>query len=587
MRRFDCTIQIGLKDGSLGRYFIFRNGSVSSRKGFADKADVSITFKDLDTALTHLTPNPSRAEMIHAAKNFRVVVTGNDAIAVWFSQLMNKINTVRLQQGLPQKDGTIRYVTNSNGGPMFVHVKDGRVVRMTPLVFDGKDAPSWAIHARGQSFTPWRQATVAPYGTALKSMVYSEKRNLYPMKRVDWDPNGERNPQNRGKSGYVRISWDEALDIAASEITRLKKTYGPGSVAIPVPSHHQWGNIGYYISATYKFGNLIGFTRVASNPDSWEGWYWGAMHHYGSAMRLGIPAFYGTVEDCLKEAEMMVFWSSDPESTNGIYAGFEGTQRRLWAKKLGIEFVHIDPHCNPTAQLLGGRWIPIRAGTDAALALGIQYVWMDEGLYDKDYVATRTTGFDEWQAYVLGKTDGIAKTPEWQEQESGVPAEVCRALARAWAKKKTYLGAGGLGAGWGGACRTATGGQWARAMVIMMAMQGWGKPGRNFGNLQFATPIDMNFYFPGYADGGISGDLTWTAAAVNNYQRMPHILSMNPVKQVIPRQRLADAIINGHSKGYLWDGSSIEAQFQPFGGSDLLTPLRAWMHARRGPPNPP
>ena len=87
-----------------------------------------------------------------------------------------------------------------------------------------------------------------------------------------------------------------------------------------------------------------------------------------------MPAGYGGIEDCLKEAEMIVFWSSDPESTNGAYAGFEGTPRRLWAKELGIEFVHIDPHCKPTAQLLGGRWIPVRPQTDAALAQAIMYV---------------------------------------------------------------------------------------------------------------------------------------------------------------------------------------------------------------------
>ncbi|MBC8725893.1 molybdopterin-dependent oxidoreductase [Paraburkholderia sp. 31.1] len=119
----------------------------------------------------------------------------------------------------------------------------------------------------------------------------------------------------------------------------------------------------------------------------------------------------------------------DTESTNGAYAGFEGTPRRLWAKELGIEFVHIDPHCNPTAQLLGGRWIPVRPQTDAALATAIMYVWAVEGLYDEDYIATRTTGFDEWRAYLLGETDGVPKTPEWQEGETGVPAKDVRALA--------------------------------------------------------------------------------------------------------------------------------------------------------------
>ncbi len=101
-------------------------------------------------------------------------------------------------------------------------------------------------------------------------------------------------------------------------------------------------------------------------------------------------------------------------------------------------------------------------------------------------------------------------------------------------------------------------------MILLMAMQGWGKPGVNFGNLQFGTPLDLTFYFPGYADGGISGDFACTASGLENYVSMPHVLSMNPVKQIIPRERLSDAIIDGHCKGHLWDGSSPEAQFPPY-----------------------
>ena len=564
LRRHNCIVQIKLKDDSIGRYYTIQGGEVNSKPGVHGKPDVSLVFKDLPTALSFLKPGASQADILHAAKNFRAMVLGRDDLCVWFMQLMNRTQTLGLEIGVKMPDGTVRYTTNTNGGPLFVYVKDGKIIRMTPIVYDDTDPPSWSIKARGKTFTPWRKTTVNPHASALKSMVYSDKRLLYPMKRVDWDPNGERNPQNRGKSGYVRISWDEALDLVTSEIRRMKKEHGPGAIAIPMPSHHQWGNIGYYLSALLRFGNLIGFTRVHPNPDSWEGWYWGATHHYGSSLRLGIPSFYGTVEDCLKEAQQIVFWSSDPESTNGIYAGYEGTQRRLWAKELGIEFVHIDPHLNPTAQLMGGKWLAPRPGTDSALAMGIMHVWITEGLYDKDYVAKRTSGFEEWRDYILGKEDGVAKTPEWQEGETGIAARTCRALARSWGTKKTYLGAGGLGAGWGGGCRTATGSQWARCMILMMAMQGWGKPGINFGNLQFATPLDYNIYFPGYAEGGISGELAFTAGAIHNYQRMPHLLTMNPVKQMIPRQRLPEAVVNGYSKGYMWDGSSMEAQFVPF-----------------------
>ena len=64
--------------------------------------------------------------------------------------------------------------------------------------------------------------------SAQKSMVYSPKRILTRMKRVDFDPKGERNVQNRGVSGYEPISWDEALDIVCDEIVRLQARGGPG-----------------------------------------------------------------------------------------------------------------------------------------------------------------------------------------------------------------------------------------------------------------------------------------------------------------------------------------------------------------------
>ena len=553
--------QIKLKDDSAGRFYEISPSGVTSLAGIHKAPDVTMVFKDVATALVFLALKRDQGEIIHAAKNFRVMVLGPDDLVVWFMQLLNLTETSRLQMGTTMPDGCTRFVTNTNGGPLFVYVKDDKIVRMTPIDLDEEDADSWTIQARGKSFTPRRRAMINPHAQCLKSLVYSKKRNLHPMRRVDFDPKGERNPQNRGKSGYVRISWDEAFDMVAGEIKRQRQEYGPGAMAIWHGSHHQWGNVGYYLSALLRFGNLIGFTRVQHNPDSWEGWYWGAMHHFGNSMRVGLPSHYGLVEDCLKEAELIVFWSSDPESTNGYASGLEGTQRRFWAKELGIEMVHIDPNLNPTAQLFGGRWLSIRPGTDAAMAIAIMNVWVNEDLYDKEYVATRTTGFDQWRAYLLGTEDGVPKTPEWQEGETGIAAHVVRALARRWGTRKTYLAAGGLGTGFGGACRSATGSQWARNMVLLMTMQGWGKPGINFGNLQIGTPLDDQFWFPGYAEGGISGELTFTAGAAHTYCRMPHVLTINPVKQAVPRQRLPDAIIDGYAKAYPWDGFSQEMQF--------------------------
>ena len=563
-RRHDAVVQIQLKDGSVGRWFELRGGTIRSRAGLHPRADMRMIFKDVGTALAMMRPDPDMGEVVHAAKNFKVIVAGPDALCTWWMQLLNLSQTAGLKMGQALPDGCTRYTMLTNGGPLFVHVKGGRIVRLVPIEFDERDAPGWTIEARGRRFTPRRIATVAPHALALKAAVYSDKRILHPMKRVDFDPQGERNSHTRGKSGYVRIGWDEALDIVAGEILRQRRVHGPGAMTITHGSHHQWGNVGYYLSSLLRFGNLIGFTRVAANPDSWEGWYWGAMHHWGQAQRVGIAGAYGTVEDCLQQAELMVFWSSDPETTRGAYAGHEGTQRRQWARELGMQFVHIDPHFNPTAQWLGGRWVPIRPGTDAALAMAIMQVWIAEDLYDRDYVRDRTTGFETWRDHLLGHDDGVPKTPEWQEAETGVPAKDVRALARLMARKKLYIAAGAAGGGFGGAGRGATGAQWARCMVMLMAMRGLGKPGVNMGNLESGTPLDHEFYFPGYADGGISGELQWNGNAVHNYQKMPHVLTVNPVRQLVPKQQFPEAIIEGRASGYLWDGLATEIQFAPF-----------------------
>jgi trimethylamine-N-oxide reductase (cytochrome c) len=288
------------------------------------------------------------------------------------------------------------------------------------------------------------------------------------------------------------------------------------------------------------------------------------MHHWGHSLRLGAPETYGTVEDCLQNCDMVVFWSSDPESTSGVYGAFEGTVRRQWLKDLGIPMVHIDPYYNHTAALLGGKWLAPRPATGNALALAIAYVWITEDLYDKDYVAQRTVGFEKWRDYILGKEDGVAKTPEWQEDESAIPAKDVRALARQWGTRRTYLAAGGL-QGFGSACRCATGNEWARSMVCLMAMQGLGKPGVNMGCMQQGTPLDTSFFFPGYAEGGFSGDLAGTAMAVNMFQRMPQLPTVNTVYQQVPRLKIPEAILDGHCEGYPTDAKTIEGQFMKFG----------------------
>ncbi len=564
LKERDCTCQIKTMDGTVGRWFTFSGGKITSGSGIHPNPDMTLAFKSANLAARLMTPPVNYQQQIDAQKNFELAVEGPEDLVYWFAQTIMKTQTIGWEFGTKLPDGTIRYTNATNAGPMHVYVKDDKIIRITPIVFDDTDPQPWTIEARGKKFTPPRRTSMPPHGMNWKSMVYADNRCLYPMKRVDFDPNGERNFANRGKSEFIRISWDEALDIVAGEIKRVKREHGTGTIASSHGSHHTWGNIGYYLSANFRFMNAIGHTEVHHNPDSWEGWYWGAAHHWGHSLRIGQSETYGTVEDCLKDCEMIVFWGSNPEATSGSYGSFEGTIRRKWLKEMDIKIVHIDPYYNDTAQFLGGKWFCPKPTTSPAMAMAIAYVWIKEDLYDKDFVEKRTHGFDKWRAYLLGEEDGTPKTPEWAAAECGIPARDIRALAREWGTKRTYLGPGGWGNGHGGACRNQTGIQWARAMVCLMGMQGLGKRGVNMGNLQWGAPLNFSFYFPGYADGGISGDLQHTAMAKALFQRMPQLPTMNTPTQMIPRLKLPEAILDGKAEGYAWDGKSIEAQFSKF-----------------------
>ena len=107
-----------MKDGSIGRWYALEKGRVRSRAGLHPKADVTISFRDVATALTFLVPPPDQSEIVHAAKHFRVIVDGKSALVVWFMQLLNMIPRVGLRYGTPMPDGTTRYTTCTNGGPL-------------------------------------------------------------------------------------------------------------------------------------------------------------------------------------------------------------------------------------------------------------------------------------------------------------------------------------------------------------------------------------------------------------------------------------------------------------------------------------
>jgi anaerobic selenocysteine-containing dehydrogenase len=368
-----------------------------------------------------------------------------------------------------------------DGNPSVVDVNNGKIVRIRPLQFDWKydkkSLNSWKMEARGKVLEPGMKTLIPPFSLAYKKRAYSPNRILYPLKRVDWDPDGDRNAENRGKSSYVRISWDEALDIIVSELKRIKEKYGPEAVLAQADGHGEGKVIHANHGSANKLLSLLGgYTLQIRNPDSWEGWAWGAKHVWGMEPVGEMGMTSNVVPDISENTELLLFWGCDPETTPWGFNGQMSSRLCYWWTELGIKSIYICPDVNYGAAIHADKWIPILPNTDAALQLAIAYVWINEGTYDKQYVATHTYGYEKFEEYVLGKEDGTPKTPAWAAEKTGIPEWTIKALARDWASKATTTAHSNGGPGIRSPYSTENG----RLEVLLLAMQGLGKPGNHF-----------------------------------------------------------------------------------------------------------
>ncbi|HTJ10334.1 MAG TPA: molybdopterin oxidoreductase family protein [Candidatus Binataceae bacterium] len=318
---------------------------------------------------------------------------------------------------------------------MLVTVKDGR-----------------ATEVRGDPEHPFTRGALCVKVNDYVERVYSPERVLYPLRRVG--------PKGGGK--FERIGWDAALDEIASRYRAIIAEHGAQAI-LP---YSYLGTEG--LLNGLNVGDAF-FNRLGSSISERTFCASGAITGY--MMTVGPTP--GTDPESLVHSRYIVIWACNVISTN----------LHLWpiiaeAKRRGAKVVVIDPIRNRTAA--AADWhIPIRPGTDGALALGLINVIIGENLTDNDYIEKYTVGYPEL------KERAREFPPERVSSITGIPAADIVRLAREYASTQPAAIRFGVGIE-----RQAGGGQCVRAISCLPALVGaWRKPG---GGLVFMP----NFAFP-------------------------------------------------------------------------------------------
>ena len=252
---------------------------------------------------------------------------------------------------------------------------------------------------------------ICQIGRHSPEIVHDPDRLLYPLRRIG----------PRGSHDFERISWDQAFESIVERLQETKRDFGPEATAI-------YTGRGSFDMALCDIFQPAGVAVSSASS---------VLFPFGSPNTLGVGALcyvsfamiaphvtmgemLSTMETDLEQSELIVIWGANPATDSPPLAHLQILQ----ARQRGSEVIAIDPRRAETAVESGAEWVPIRPGTDGALALGMINVLVEEELYDEHFALEWTVGFDDLCSYVQHFR------PEVVEVITGVPAGKIRELAR-------------------------------------------------------------------------------------------------------------------------------------------------------------
>lgn len=254
-------------------------------------------------------------------------------------------------------------------------------------------------------------STLCRIGRHSPDIVHDPDRLRHPMRRKG----------SKGNYDFERISWDAAFEILVENLETIKQESGPEATAV----YTGRGSFDMALCDLFQPADV-----AVSSASS-------ILFPFGSPNTLGVGALCYvsfamiaphvtmgemliTMDTDIEQAELIIVWGANPATDSPPFSH----QQIMNARRRGAEVVVIDPRRSETARLTDAEWIPIRPGTDGALALALIQVLLEEELFDHDFAEQWTIGFPELERMVQHYR------PETVAGITGIEAETIRQLAR-------------------------------------------------------------------------------------------------------------------------------------------------------------
>jgi biotin/methionine sulfoxide reductase len=301
-----------------------------------------------------------------------------------------------------------------------VDVQNGDVVRVVP--FEHDPDPS-------------------PIGQSLIGTVTGPMRVRRPAVRKSYLKGGPGTSSHlRGAEPFVEVSWDEALSLVAAELKRVKSQFGNESIFAGSYGWSSAGRFHHAQSQVHRFMNCCG----------------GYVAHLGTyslgAARTLLPHIVMDMDalrdqhtawvELERHCELLVAFGGIPwKNTQVNSGGVSQHEVRPALERLtraGVKLVNVSPLRDDLA-ISGSEWLSVRPNTDAALMLALAHTLIAERLHDRAFLEKYAVGFEEFERYVTGEPDGVAKSADWAAPICDVPAERIVALARRMAASRTMI----------------------------------------------------------------------------------------------------------------------------------------------------